>query len=45
MWEITEPVFGSFLHLINAEAVKYSTDYNYAGYMEDAIFFETAGYV
>jgi hypothetical protein len=43
-WEITEPVFGSFLHLINAKALKYSTDYSYIGFMEDDIVFETAGY-
>jgi hypothetical protein len=44
MWEITEPVFGSFLHLINVKAVKYSTEYNYIGFMEDDIVFETVGY-
>jgi hypothetical protein len=44
MWEITEPVFGSFLHLINAKATKYSTEYNYIGFMEDDIVFETVGY-
>lgn len=44
MWEITEPVFGSFLHLINSKAVKYSTEYEYVGFMEDDIVFETVGY-
>ena len=44
MWEITEPVFGSFLHLINTKAVKYSTEYNYIGFMEDDIVFETNKY-
>ena len=44
MWEITEPVFGSFLHLINSKAVKYSTEYAYVGFMEDDIVFETVGY-
>lgn len=44
MWEITKPVFGSFLHLINVKAVKYSTEYNYIGFMEDDIVFETVGY-
>lgn len=44
IWEITEPVFGSFLHLINSKAVKYSTEYQYIGFMEDDIVFETQGY-
>lgn len=44
LWEITEPVFGSFLHLINAKAVKYSTEYEYIGFMEDDIVFETQEY-
>lgn len=44
IWEITEPVFGSFLHLINSKAVKYSTEYQYIGFMEDDIVFETVGY-
>lgn len=44
IWEITEPVFGSFLHLINSKAVKYSTEYQYIGFMEDDIVFETPGY-
>jgi hypothetical protein len=43
-WEITEPAFGSFLHLINSKAVKYSTEYEYIGFMEDDIVFETIGY-
>lgn len=44
MWEITEPVFGSFLQLINSKALKYSTEYSYIGFMEDDILFETPGY-
>lgn len=44
IWEMTEPVFGSFLHLINSKAVKYSTEYSYIGFMEDDIVFETPGY-
>jgi glycosyltransferase involved in cell wall biosynthesis len=44
IWEITDPVFGSFLHLINSKAVKYSTEYQYIGFMEDDIVFETSGY-
>jgi len=44
MWEITKPVFGSFLNLINAKAVRYSTEYEYIGFMEDDIVFETQGY-
>ena len=44
MWEITEPVFGSFLHLINAKALKYSTEYEFIGFMEDDIVFETEQY-
>lgn len=43
-WEITEPAFGSFLHLINSKAVKYSTEYQYIGFMEDDIVFETPEY-
>ena len=43
-WEITDPVFGSFLHLINAKAIKYSNEYSYVGFMEDDIVFETVGY-
>jgi hypothetical protein len=44
IWEITEPAMGSFLHLINSKAVKYSTDYRYIGFMEDDIVFETPNY-
>lgn len=44
VWEITEPAFGSFLHLINSKALKYSTEYRYIGFMEDDIVFETPGY-
>lgn len=44
IWEITEPVFGSFLHLINSKAVKYSTEYRFIGFMEDDIVFETKDY-
>lgn len=44
IWEITEPAFGSFLHLINSKAVKYSTEFRYIGFMEDDIVFETPGY-
>ena len=44
MWEITEPVFGSFLHLINSKASKYANEYSYIGFMEDDIVFETANY-
>lgn len=43
-WEITEPVFGSFLHLINSKATKYANEYRYIGFMEDDIVFETPGY-
>jgi hypothetical protein len=44
IWEITEPAFGSFLHLINSKAVKYATEYQYIGFMEDDIVFETPRY-
>lgn len=43
-WEITKPVFGSFLHLINSKAVTYANIYQFIGFMEDDIVFETAGY-
>jgi|694.fasta_scaffold44790_7 hypothetical protein len=44
IWEINKPVFGSFLHLINSMALKYVDHYQYIGFMEDDIVFETAGY-
>ena len=44
IWEINDPVFGSFLHLINAMALKYVDEYKYIGFMEDDIVFETPGY-
>lgn len=43
-WEITEPIFGSFLNLINSKAIEYSKEYQYIGFMEDDIVFETPGY-
>jgi len=44
IWEINEPIHGSFLNLLNYIAVKYSTTYRYIGFMEDDIVFETKNY-
>jgi hypothetical protein len=44
IWEKNDPIFGSFLNLLNAIALKYVDEYKYIGFMEDDIVFETAGY-
>lgn len=43
-WEINEPIFGSFLHLVNSMAIKYSNEYKYIGFIEDDVVFHTPGY-
>jgi len=44
-WKTTEPpTFGSFLSIINAQAIEYADQYQYIGFMEDDIVFETIGY-
>lgn len=44
IWEINDPIFGSFLHLVNSMAVKYVDDYKYLGFIEDDVVFHTPGY-
>lgn len=44
LWEINDPIFGSFLKLLNDVALKYSQRYKYLGFMEDDIVFETPNY-
>ena len=44
IWEINDPVHGSFLRLTNAMALKYVDHYKFIGFMEDDVVFETPGY-
>lgn len=44
IWEINEPIHGSFLNLVNHIAKKYASLYKFIGFMEDDIVFETKNY-
>lgn len=41
LWEVSDPIGGKFLHLLNKLAVKYADQYKYIGFMEDDCVFRT----
>lgn len=44
IWVRSDPVKGSFLHLVNKIALEYINNYSFMGFLEDDIVFETIGY-
>lgn len=44
MWEINDPVKGSFLKVLNSMALKYAEQYQWLGFNEDDGIFKSPGY-
>lgn len=44
IWEIGDPIKGTFLQLVNKIALSYMNEYKYLGFMEDDCVFKSYGY-